>query len=623
MIQITNDDLQYLYNCIYPCGENAIKFVVNNDLRGDTSQIGLTITQNSLHFIKEDADEVRSLINSGYDYNVNINNMVVMQLDFANYEDDGLFVNVPLISSSLKDFLQNTTLETLGVSKVFDAHFLKKPRTSIILRFDGATPEMQPYNESSLSGCTPQVVSGVIAESETLTMSGEVFPIDYLSGINPGYFLRKWIPVGLTDITTGTYKKTIKGTIKLIGSGSAVRKINVHFTDYVLRYENGDRSDPRLASSYLGGYATFTMAEGTSQNFTITNNSVPCIVQKTATYPTTDYSMNFGVYIEVEDSLPHTNVSVQMQFDYEIEGVFENIDYTLQSITMNNIRQALTNRGLNVSALPASNYFFITSPNVDKLNNTKLIDIVAFFSKMQGKILIFSNSDCASYPFDYIFGLPIVVASKRCNIIKKGIPLDYSYKIGTNPSKLRLANVPQGMWSNTYSTTQKSKLLEQKTISAPDIVSDGAEILNILISNDKQTFIIDNSNNNIESDDDTPINYNFSACMVAKNNIVRVISNSQNGVTSYTPDDTTGVTYTIPDSGGLTTAQTITYPSSQNRLSPYTEEFDIPMTSSMINYILNWGFFIRLRVDGQDFCVESCEFGIEPSQVHITARKVM
>ncbi|MBQ5901370.1 MAG: hypothetical protein IIW86_05875, partial [Clostridia bacterium] len=61
----------------------------------------------------------------------------------------------------------------------------------------------------------------------------------------------------------------------------------------------------------------------------------------------------------------------------------------------------------------------------------------------------------------------------------------------------------------------------------------------------------------------------------------------------------------------------------QDRLSPNTEEFDIPMTASMINNVLSWGFFIRLRVDGQDFCVESCEFGIEPSQVHITARKVM
>ena len=620
MIQISNYAISYSYTCLYPCGEDDVRFVVNNDLRSQDAQIGLSISQNNLTFIKDDATEVRTLIDSGYDYELNLNNLAVFQLDLANYEDDGIVVKVPLISSSVKDFLQNTTLETLGLTKVFDAHFLKKPRTNIVLHFNGTTPEMQPYNESSLSGCTPEIISGVTKNTDLISISGEVFSIDYLQGFNPGIFMRRWIPVGQTDITSGYYQKTIKGRIRLIGTGSATRKINVHFTDYLDRYENGDRDNPFNAGTYLGGYVTFTMQEGTSQNFTLTNNAVPCIVQKTATYPTTDYAMSFGVYIEIENSNPQTNISVEMTFDYEISGVFENIDYHLPSITLKSIYDACAVKGITLPNVLNTTSLFITSPNIAKLNNTKLIDIVTFLARMQGKIIYFGYDSCGLQPFSFIFGIIANIGNNYCKYSKKGFAQTYSYKIGKNPSKMRLANIPEGMWANTYSTTQQSNQLTQERIDA-DLIFDGAEILNILISNDQSVFIIDNSNNNIASDDDTPFNYNFAACMVAKNNLCRMVSNSQDGVTTYAPDDTAGTPYTIPNSGGLTTDQSQTY--SGYRLAPYTEEMDVPFTSSLISYILSLGFLCGLNVNGVDYIVESCEFGITPSQVHFVGRRVI
>lgn len=614
MIQITNNDLPYLYDCIYPCGEDAIKFVVNNDLRGDTPQIGLTITQNSLQFIKEDADEVRSLIGSGYDYNVNINNLVVMQLDFANYEDDDNFVKVPLISSSVKAFLQNTTLENLGLTKTFAAKFKKKPSMFFVY-----------YNESTFNGSIGTAHELAAPNYEVICGSPVNFETED-TGSNRNSLARK-IPLE-ENTTTGsnfTFNIKIKGIINNTTDPQTNRTLQIGL--YNGLYASIGGSEYRIAGSANPIVNEESVPIG--QEFSIsTSFSATTYLSSQSKFSGNDISsakQRYGIAyaIKMESPYPTGNYDYDLHFEIEIIGTFANIDYELPAITINSIRQALTARGMNISILPSSNDYFITSPNLDKLNNIKVMDIVSFFAKMQGKILYFGIDSCAGLPFDYIFGLPLQNAQHRCKVVKKGFALDYSYIIGETPSELRLTNVPEYMWGNVYSTPRDSKLMKQSNISQPNIITDGAEILKILISNEKQSFLIDNTNNNISSNDDTPLNYNFAACMIAKNNIVRIVSNSQNGVTTYTPDDASGVTYTIPNSGGVTTSQSITYPASSDRLSPYVEEFDIPMTTAMISGILNDGVFIRLRVDGQDFCVESCEFGVKPSQVHITARKVM
>ena len=33
MIQISNYAISYSYTCLYPCGEDNVRFVVNNDLK--------------------------------------------------------------------------------------------------------------------------------------------------------------------------------------------------------------------------------------------------------------------------------------------------------------------------------------------------------------------------------------------------------------------------------------------------------------------------------------------------------------------------------------------------------------------------------------------------------------
>ena len=625
MIQIVNYAISYVYNCVYPCGEKDLKIVVNNDLHSQDAQIGLSITQNSLTFIKDDAAEIRTLITSNYDYYVNIDNLALFQLDMTNYEDDNIMVKVPLISSSVKDFLQNTTIETLGLAKNYNAHFLKKPRIAVTYHIQGKTTEMQPDNETSLNNCTPQVISGVLPQNvNTFSMKGDVFPLDGSIGYNDGVFLRRYIPIGSSDIISGYYNKKANGSIKLVSSSSATRIVKLLFHTTLYRYEFNDYEHPIFVQQW-GSVVNLTLTENVEQNFTLTDQTTPIYLQialpsPQTQPPTTSYSLDFGFVVEIENSNPQTKISAEIDCIYEIEGIFSTIDYTLQSVTLKSIYDACALKGISMPNEMNTNNLFITSPNIDKLNNTKVIDIVTFLARMQGKIINFTYDTCGLQPFSFIFSIIANIGNEYCKYSKKGFAQTYSYKIGKNPSKMRLANIPEGMWANTYSTAQNSNLLKQDRIDS-EIIYDGAEILNILISNDQSVFIIDNSNNNIESDDDTPLNYNFAACVVAKKNLCRMVSNSQIGVTTYAPDDTAGTSYTIPNSGGLTTDQSQTY--SGYRLAPYTEEMDIPFTGSIINYVLSLGFLCGLNVNGIDYIVESCEFGITPSQVHFVGRRVI
>lgn len=611
MIQIVNYDLQYVYNCLYPCGEDAIKFVVNNDLRSQDAQIGLSITQNSLSFIKDDAAEVRNIISSNHDYYVNIDNLALFQLDLTNYEDDNIMVKVPLISSSVKEFLQNTTLETLGLTKVFDAHFVKKPKFQITTFAQNATSftNGEAFWDLFAEIAQPSVISGVLLPG--MSMGGET-----PSPSPRPIFFKKIIPIGQTTTFT-TETIDIYGYIEANTSQSVNNYCQIVLSTELIGVR-ADGTQRRIATDYQQ-INNYYLQSNTLTNVSFSFNSkVWTLCQET--YGIDTFTSAFVAFVFEISSI---DVSKLWTINHSLTAVYtfeENIDYHLPSISLKSIYDACAVKGIALPNEMNTNNLFITSPNIDKLNNTKVIDIITFLARMQGKIINFTYDTCGLQPFSFVFGIIANVGNNYCKYSKKGFAQTYSYKIGKNPSKMRLANIPEGMWANTYSTAQNSNLLKQDRIDT-EIIYDGAEILNILISNDQSVFIIDNTNNNIASGDDTPLNYNFATCMVAKNNLCRIVSNSQSGITTYAPDDNTSPSYTIPNSGGLTTDQTQTY--SGYRLAPYTEEMDIPFTSSLISYILSLGFLCGLNVNGVDYIVESCEFGITPSQVHFVGRRVI
>ena len=611
MIQISNYAISYSYTCLYPCGEDNVRFVVNNDLRSQDAQIGLSITQNALTFIKDDATEVRTLIDSGYDYKLNLNNLAVFQLDLANYEDDGIIVKVPLISSSAKDFLQNTTLETLGLTKVFDAHFVKKPKFQITTFAQNATNFIngEAFWDLFAEIAQPSVISGVLLPG--MSMGGET-----PSPSPRPIFFKKIIPIGQT--TTFTTE-----TIDIYGYFEANTSQSVNNYCQIV-----------LSTELIG-----VRADGTQRRIATDNQQINSYYLQSNTLTNVSFSFNSKVWTTCQETYGvDTFTSAFVAFVFQIESIDvgkiwtinhsltavytfeENIDYHLPSISLKSIYDACAIKGITLPNELNTTSLFVTSPNIAKLNNTKVVDIVTFLARMRGKIINFGYDSCSLQPFSFIFGIIANIGNNYCKYSKKGFAHTYSYKIGKNPSKMRLANIPEGMWANTYSTKQNSNLLKQDRIDT-EIIYDGAEILNILISNDQSVFIIDNTNNNIASGDDTPFNYNFAACMVTKNNLCRMVSNSQDGATTYAPDDTAGTPYTIPNSGGLATDQSQTY--SGYRLAPYTEEMDVPFTASIISYILSLGLLCGLNVNGIDYIVESCEFGIIPSQVHFVGRRVI
>lgn len=614
MIQLINYDLQYTYNCVNPCGEDDIIVEVKNDFRSQDANIGLSVSSNMLQFIKEDADEVRYLIDTGYDYKVNLNNLALYQLDLMNYEDDGIIVKVPIISSSLKDYLQNTTLEALQIAKASIVSFAKKPNIIVKFHCDGTSVVNNVGDTVSLASLGIEAVSGTLPDNMQLYSNqyGRVFA-------------RRSIPIYSADEYAPNTTISANGVVNLQrGGGSGIlRDLHIGFgSRIVAEYEDGST---HTLSSILYWH-NFTVEENVSYPFSLTHNNIPTLRKSADTYSGNtlvavwqEYIMAFQVYLIPSEPIDWSKYNLIVNQDITIEGEMFFLDYRLPAISMSSIQQELNNKGISIPII--SGNYYITSANVDKLRSTRLLDIVTFFARMKGAVLDFSTINvCAGHDLFY-WGF-VNLGNTYCNWQKKGFPQCFSQKIGQNPSKLRLSNTPESMWQNTYITDHNSQLLKEDSITSP-IISDGAEILNVLISNSQEVFIVDNMNSELTSDDDLPINYSFSAVCVAYNNRERIFSNAPVMMNEFTPADTSGVVFTIPNHiAGLTTLSTISY-KGQPRLSPYTIEMDVPMTQSLIAQILSQGYLVGVTIDSTDYYVEECSFKLAPNQCHLSLREVI
>lgn len=620
MIQLINDDLQYTYNCVNPCGEDDIIVEVKNDFRSQDANVGLSVSSNMLQFIKEDADEVRYLIDTGYDYKVNLNNLALYQLDLMNYEDDGIIVKVPIISSSLKDYLQNTTLEALQIAKAATVAFVKKPSVAVSFHSEGTAVG------SGIGSIMTLTDIGVEAISGTLPNNMQLYSNEYSTA-----FVRRALPLGDARVNAPDSTIVIEGDILVErGGGSLPRGLVVNLQSAIIGVLD-DNSEVVIGTPVMRT-ETYNITEGVSYHYVMSRNDFPTIRIAEDAYvdPVTleshllvgafqQYSLSFRtIYLTGQTPTPgKVNVSVNQNITIEGEMFF--LDYRLPAISMSSIQQELNTKGISIPII--SGNYYITSANVDKLRSTRLLDIVTFFARMKGNVLDFSTINvCAGHDLFY-WGF-VNLGNTYCNWQKKGFPQCFSHKIGQNPSKLRLSNTPESMWQNTYTTAQNSQLLKEDSITSP-IISDGAEILNVLISNSQEVFIVDNSNSELTSDDDLPINYSFSAVCVAYNNRERIFSNAPVMMNEFTPADTSGVVFTIPNHiAGLTTLSTISY-KGQPRLSPYTIEMDVPMTQSLIAQILSQGYLVGVTIDGTDYYVEECSLKLAPHQCHLSLREVI
>lgn len=610
MIQLINWDISYSYTCLYPCGEDDITLEIKNDYRSQDANFGLSVSSNELRFIKDDAQEVRNLIDSELDYQVNVNNLAWFQADFANYEDDGIFVTVPLISSGIKDFLRNTTIESLGLQKSLNLAIKKKPQMLFTVAVSGEYGSEGLLTKVSFGDVGSEVISGVLPTPISLPQ-------------NETFFMKKELPVSSSRVMASFLSLSVKGSLTL---NNAVHNGETKAIRYRLRRQlvgrKSDSSevviDDHISTEYgqnvvVGDVVTISFTDGAVANYRFCEDK----------YNGDDIESAYVRYdLRIECTNLHTLTGTYWIVDQQvtISGEMFTIDYSLPSISMSSIQSALLSQGISLPII--SGNYYLASGNIDKLNSTKLLDLVMFFARMKGEVLFFNYDSCIGRDLDYYFNNPLNLGNDYCKWTKKAIPLDFAVKIGKNPSKVRLKNTPEGMWSNTYTVPRTSKLLKQSEIQS-EIIYDGAEIVNQLISDSKDVFILDGSNSELVSDDDLPINYSFSAVCIAYNNRERIFSNAQASANSFTPADTTGVVFTIPNHiAGLTTASSIDY-ASQKRLSPYVIEMDVPMTQAIITQIMTQNYLIAVSVNGTDYYVEECSIKLAPQQAHFSLREIV
>ena len=125
MVKIYLADGTLVYNCVFPCGENQLQITYKADYSPNTPNVGLSTSVQNLKFIKTDRTTILALMTE--DLFVQIDTLPKYQMDIANFTDDGNFLEIPLISSSVRDILKNTNLGQIGLTRASKLRIKKTP----------------------------------------------------------------------------------------------------------------------------------------------------------------------------------------------------------------------------------------------------------------------------------------------------------------------------------------------------------------------------------------------------------------------------------------------------------------------------------------------------------------
>lgn len=116
----------YSYSCTYePLGCDSIKFQMTFDIESFPLYVGGGISVGTLKFIKEDADELRTLFaaNALYDLKVTLTNIASgvswdFYADWSNYSDDGNFVEMALVITNLRNKIKAINVGDFDLSAI-------------------------------------------------------------------------------------------------------------------------------------------------------------------------------------------------------------------------------------------------------------------------------------------------------------------------------------------------------------------------------------------------------------------------------------------------------------------------------------------------------------------------
>lgn len=606
--------------CAYPCGEKDLTITYQADYTPNTPNVGLSTSVKNLRFIKTDRTTILGAMSE--DLFVVIDTLPKFQLDLQSFKDDEDFLEIPLISTSVKDRLKNTNLGQIGANRVSKLQIKKTPflravlssndiNTVFSLPADTATHGVQ--NENSLLSQGWSVSEGVLLNLELVANSASNFASRDLPiiGSSINYVAHD------TEINVNISLERTSGTL-------ANAQMRLFVNSYVnWQYADDDSWDPyglnigNVYSSWVNVADLMNLSVNATFHdiltFPNTYNSRP-IKNAFVAYRVVILAQNITASAWKAEWTRSGNIEVKYQ-DY--------VNFGIPSIRFTDIITATqTALGIQIEKSYVGTILdnlYLTSPNGEEFWNLSVLDVLDSIAQLFGLLLQFALNKVNLRAYSIIYSGASVAVPDYCKHEINGRSCYYKFAIndGSNP-KLQYANAPYIMWNNEYEGFRNFGTQTTNTLQLKFRIN-GADFLEKMRSDEKSVYLIEGKNNTIADGSDLPINYQFSASEITAFRASEYASEVLGDVQLSPVIDTTPV-FTNPDDN-ISTRDDINLPTTR-LISWQIDSFSIPFYSSLISKVLN-GDIIKLSIGGDDYLLTECTCNIEPTQVTITCRKIL
>ena len=615
MVKIYLADGTLVYNCVFPCGENQLQITYKADYSPNTPNVGLSTSVQNLKFIKTDRTTILTLMTE--DLFVQIDTLPKYQMDIANFTDDGDFLEIPLISSSVRDILKNTNLGQIGLTRASKLRIKKTPflrgvltseNINTVFSLPADTARHNATNENADIANGWNLSEGVFLNLKQTDVATNFLyiniPIEGTTTLNADHDTEINVDLTLTRQTTGALPNahaqlSMQSYCTVIYSDGTMDTIA--FGTQTTAWQNFADIMTFSLSATWQNYLTFQrLRSGKSVKSAVVAYQIALVAQNiTASAWTQEYLRSGNIEIKYQDYIDYTMPAIK--FADLVTAVNSSLDIAIDT---------------SLVLLPD---LYVTSPNGEEFWNTPIFDILDTIANIYGLLLQITLTSAILRSYSVIYQGASIAVPDFCNRKTNGRTFYYKFAVNDGSrTKLQYANAPVIMWNNEYVGFKNFGFQQTNTLQLK-LHIDGAEFLEKMQGDDKTIFLIENSNGNISDGKDSPINYQLSASELTEWRNDEYASEVFGDLLLSPVIDTTPV-WVNPDTG-IDTRQDIALPAT--RLCGWeTEKFSIPFYSNLINKVLN-GDIIKLSIDGDDYLLVDVTCGIAPSQVEITCRKIL
>lgn len=616
---IYRGDGTLVLTCAYPCGENDLTITYQADYTPNTPNVGLSTSVKNLRFIKTDRTTLLGAMTE--DLFVVIGTLPKFQLDLQSFKDDGDFLEIPLISTSVKDRLKNTNLEQIGANRVSKMQIKKTPFLRAVLNSDNVNTVFSLPNDTNRHNVTNE--NADVANGWNV-QEGVLFNLQQTDVASN--FLYRDLPIEGTAIVNAPHDT----------------EINIDFT--LTRTTTGALPNAKVMLS-VQSYCSYIYEDGTQPLYPIVLGSVVSDSINVADIMNFTLSATFPSYISFPRYRDGKNIKkaiIAYQFalvgqnitasawtqEFTRNGTIEVkwqdfVNYGIPSIRFTDIVTATqTALGIKIDKSYVGTILddlYLTSPNGEEFWNLSVLDVLDSIAQLFGLLLQFTLNKVNLRAYSIIYSGASVAVPDYCKHEINGRPFYYKFAVndGANP-KLQYANAPYIMWNNEYEGFRNFGTQTTNTLQLKFRIN-GADFLEKMRSDDKSVYLIEAKGNTIADGSDLPINYQFSASEITAFRAGEYASELMGDLLISPVIDTTPV-FLNPDDN-LSTRDDVSLPTT--RLCAWQiDSFSIPFYDNLISKVLN-GDIIKLSIGGTDYLLTECTCNIEPTQVTITCRKIL